>query len=160
MRINRYIKLAILLSVGIILSVVDSFFILPINVIGAKFGIANVISLYALYTFTIYEAIILSVLRAVLGSLLYGGINAVMYSLAGSLLSITFMILAKKIKAFSIYGVSLVGSIANNVGQILIASFYLSSFSPIYYLPYLCLFGTITSLLVAYLAKLLLKAKF
>ncbi|WP_461246868.1 Gx transporter family protein [Treponema sp. R6D11] len=156
---TKHIKLAILLGIGVVLQIVDNLFILPINIPGGKLGIANIVTLYAIYTFSAPDAILVSILRASLGSIIFGGTTTLFYSLSGAVLAVLIMLVAKKIKPFSIYGVSLLGSIANNIGQILVACFMLSSFAPIYYLPYLVLLGCLSSLAVAYATVLMLKHK-
>jgi len=157
LRINKYIRLAILLSLGICLQLLDNFFILPINSPAGKIGIANIITLYALYTLSTPEAIILAVLRPVLGGLLYGGLQMSLYGLAGSAFAIMLMILFKKINKFSIYGVSIIGSVANNIAQIAIACIMLKSFAPLYYMPILVIFGSIAGVFTAYMTGLFIK---
>jgi heptaprenyl diphosphate synthase len=97
--------------------------------------------------------IVISLLRALLGSLVFGGVTAAMYSVAGAILSCAMMIFAKKAKVFSIFGVSLLGSIGHNVGQILVACFFLSSAAPLTFLPALLIVGAITSIIIAEGAK-------
>ena len=58
------------------------------------------------------------VLRCFLGAVFGGGITGLLFSLTGGLLALGVMTLTRRIPGLSIYGVSILGAAAHNIGQI------------------------------------------
>lgn len=79
------------------------------------------------------------------------------YSLAGGVLSFVVMVFAKKLKFFSVTGVSVLGGVCHNIGQILIAIVVVETVSLLYYLPILILSGTVAGVLIGILASVLIR---
>ncbi len=75
----------------------------------------------ALYLIGVKAAGILSLVRIVLMGFTFGNPANMIYSLAGGVLSFVVMVFAKKLKFFSVTGVSVLGGVCHNIGQILIA---------------------------------------
>lgn len=134
-------------------------FLIPINIgiPGVKLGLANLVVIVALYTIGTGAACTLSLVRIVLTGFTFGNPASMIYSLAGGVLSLLVMLLAKKIKLFSVTGVSVLGGVFHNVGQILVAILVVETTSLIYYLPVLMLSGTIAGVVIGILAAILIK---
>ena len=79
------------------------------------------------------------------------------YSLAGAILSLLCMIIAKKTKLLSMTGVSIVGGIAHNVGQIIVAVRVVENVGVYSYLPVLMISGIVTGTIIGILAALVIK---
>lgn len=79
------------------------------------------------------------------------------YSLAGGMLSLAIMILAKKSKLFSVTGVSILGGVFHNIGQIGVAVLVVETAGLLYYLPVLILSGTIAGVLIGILSSILIR---
>lgn len=144
-------------ALALIFSYVESLIPIPIRLPGAKLGLANLVIVVALYKMGTKEAYILSVVRVVLSGFLFGNLFSIMYSLAGGLLSLTVMIILKKTNSFSLLGVSAMGGVFHNVGQLVMASFVLESLSVWYYFPPLLMVGLATGILIGILAGEMLK---
>ena len=87
---KRLVLLAMLTAVAMILSYVES--LLPsVGIPGVKMGLANIAVIFALFRFGWKEAAALSLVRVVLVSLLFGSVGAMLYSLAGAVLSLAVM---------------------------------------------------------------------
>lgn len=114
---------------------------------GIKLGLANVVTLVALYRLKGRYALAILVPRCILGALFGGGITGLLFSLTGGLLALLVMSLAKKAPIFSIYGVSILGAAAHNIGQIIAAMLLLRSVYVAAYLPWLLLAATVTGIL-------------
>lgn len=147
MKKTRQITLcATLLSLALALSYMERFF--PLQMIiplpGVKLGLANIVSLVALYLLGGRSAGIILVLRCILASAFGGGITSLLFSLTGGALSMIVMILARKIPFLSVYGVSILGAAAHNIGQICIAMLMMHSVYIGAYLPYLLIVGLFT----------------
>ena len=120
-------------------------------------GLANIVVIFALYTLGPIEALIVSLLRVILSSFLFGSVLSLLYSLSGALLSLGGMILMKKLKIFSTTVVSVTGGVLHNVGQILVACLVLETDVLLYYLPVLILSGVITGAVIGIIASLVIK---
>ena len=136
-----------LTAVAMILSYVEA--MLPsIAIPGVKMGLANIAVVFALYRFGWKEAVAISLIRVVLMSLLFTGVAAMLYSLAGAAVSLILMGLLKKVNAFSVVGVSVAGGVGHNAGQVLLAMWMLETGELMYYLPALAISGVISGVLI------------
>ena len=108
-----------------------------------------------LYTVGEKSAIALSIVRVLLVGLTFGNISMMMYSLAGATLSLLVMLIAKRIGKFSMTGVSVLGGVFHNVGQIIVAMLVLETESLFYYLPFLIVVGTITGVVIGIVSNLI-----
>ena len=88
---------------------------------GIKLGLANIVTVTALYYAGTKEAFVLAILRNILTGFLFGNLFAIFYSIAGSCFSILIMHLLKKRGSFSVIGVSIAGGVFHNIGQLLVA---------------------------------------
>ncbi len=130
--------------------------LIPINfgIPGVKLGLANLVVVVALYTMKPRDALAIAVLRILLAGMTFGNMYSLAYSLCGGLLSFVVMWLAKKTK-LSIIGVSMLGGISHNIGQIIVASIVMKNIRIAYYLPALLVAGLITGLLMGVVSKLI-----
>lgn len=137
---------ALLLSIALALSRFEQ--LLPLQAVfpfpGMKPGLANIVTLAALYLLDGKSAFALLLLRCVLSSALGGGITAFLFSAAGGSAAMLAMLFARRLPAFSIYGVSMCGAAAHGIGQIAVAMMLARSVYPCAYLPFLLLCGLFT----------------
>lgn len=159
MELKKMTRLSLLLALSVILNIVESFFpILNGMIPGVKLGLANIVILVVLYFFTWKDAVTISILRVVLVGMLRTGFGLpFLFSLSGSLFSVLIMSLAKKKSPFSIYGISLLGSVFHMIGQLLIAILFLKLPNLIYYVPVLMICAIPTGILIGYCANYLLE---
>ena len=88
---------------------------------GIKLGLANLVPLVIMYRMDARYAFAANLIRVLLAGLLFSGLFAALYSLAGSCVSFLIMYLAKKTDRFSIIGVSMAGGVFHNLGQLAVA---------------------------------------
>ena len=108
---------------------------------GIKIGLPNIIIVFLLYRRGPSVAVIVSLLRILLVSLLFGNVMVLMYSLAGGILSLLIMMLLRRLNFLSTVGVSVAGGVSHNVGQILMAMLLLETAELGYYLVVLTVTG-------------------
>jgi len=145
-------KLGLLTAVAIVLGYFE--YLLPVTGIpGVKLGLANTVLLYALYLIDVPSAILLMLLKVGLSGLLFGGPAAMLYSLAGGVLSLVVMILARKSKGLSIVGVSVLGAVSHNIAQMAVACFVVETRAILAYLPILLLAAAVTGTLTGLIAR-------
>ena len=153
---KRLVLLAMLTAVAMILSYVES--LLPsVGIPGVKMGLANIAVIFALFRFGWKEAAALSLVRVVLVSLLFCSVGAMLYSLAGAVLSLAVMALLRRIDRFSTVGISVAGGVAHNAGQILMAMLILQTKQLLGYLPVLAVSGIAGGVLTGLAAALLIR---
>lgn len=154
MELRKIINISMLLSIGVVLSIIESFIPIFNGIIpGLKIGLSNIIILYVLYRYNFKDTLYIVILKVLLVAILRTGFSINFYfSIVGGILSVIFMYLTKKTK-LSIIGVSIIGSIFHLIGQIIVAIVLLNSFNLIYYLPYLIIFGSISGFIIGLITK-------
>ena len=158
MSIQKSVRLSMFTAIAIILSIVESF--IPFfNIPGIKLGLANVIIVAVLYLYGTKEAFYVSILRIVVVGILRTGLfnTTFIFSIVGSILSISAMSLLKKTKIFSIIGISVIGAIFHNIGQLLVSFLFLKNTSFIYLLPIFLLISTVTGIVIGIISKEIVK---
>ena len=148
---------ALLTAMALALSYLENLFPLSIAVPGVKLGLANIVTLFALYALGAGQALLILISRCFLGALFAGNMNALIFSLLGGLCAMGTMTGLSRLRGLSIYGVSVGGAAAHNCGQIAAAVLTLGSAAPLYYLPVLLavslLSGGLTGLVSACLFR-------
>ena len=153
----RLTQLAIAVTFAIVLSFIESQIPAFVAIPGVKVGLANMAVIFMLYKFGVKEAIVVSLVRIILISILFGQAVSFFYSISGAVLSFTVMLLIKKLTPLSEVVVSVVGGIMHNVGQIIAASILLETNVVVYYLPFLLVSGTVAGIVVGVVSAILIK---
>ncbi len=143
----------VMIALALIMSFVESMIPMPIAIPGIKIGLANIVIVFALYSMGEKQAIWISICRIILSSFLFGSMAAMLYSLGGAVVSLGTMCLFKKTKWFSLIGISVIGGVMHNVGQITVAIFITSFKTILFYIPFLLLAGVITGLMIGIIAN-------
>lgn len=125
---------------------------------GAKLGLGNLISLIAIFTLPAKDSVKVVVLRLFISTFLGGTFSTFLYGFAGTSLSYTAMLLTKQLgpKRVSPIGISILGGMLHNVGQLLVFAYFARSFMVLNYLPVLSLSGILSGFLVGLAASYLL----
>ncbi len=146
----------LLIALAMVLSYVE--FLIPFSVAvpGVKLGLANIVVVFALYRLGKTEAFVISILRVLLMTFMFGNAFALFYSLSGAILSFAAMLLLLKTKRFSHIGVGISGGVFHNIGQILCAMVLLGTKQIAYYLPVLLVSGTIAGIAIGVIAGILI----
>ncbi len=150
---NKVAYCGLYTALALIFSYVEMLIPIHFAVPGIKLGLANVVIVVVLYKIGWKEAYLISVVRVILAGFLFGNLASILFSLAGCLLSLTMMCLLYKRENFSVIGVSVIGAVFHNLGQILVAMFVVSSFSVMYYFSVLMIAGIITGVVIGVIAK-------
>lgn len=153
---NKAAYLGLLLAFALILSYIEVLLPLQTGIPGVKLGLANLAVLLCLYLFTVKEAMLLSVVKAVLTGLLFGNLYMIIYSLAGAVLSCLVMAVMIRLGKWHVPVVSAMGGVMHNVGQLIIAYLTIETYGILYYVPILLIAGLITGLLIGMIVSLAL----
>ena len=151
---------AVLTALALGLSVMEN--LIPVTAAiplpGVKLGLANIVTVFALYELGAAPAVCILLARCLLGSLFAGNFSALLYSLLGGVTAMLVMIALKHCRRLSIYGVSIGGAAGHNVGQIAAAIIALGDTAVVGYLPVLLGVALITGTLTGFIAALLFRA--
>ena len=126
---------------------------------GLKFGLANIVTMFAIFFLGNKAAFAIVIVRCLLGGIIGGGPVSFAFSLIGALLAALVM-MALKLgykNHFSLYGISLGGSAAFNIGQVIIAAIIMRDTAIFTYLPILMTGGVVTGILTAAISAILFK---
>lgn len=157
-RVRKMVMLALITSQALVLHLIEGF--IPVVAPGIKLGLANIMTLVTLTFFGFKEALMVVVARSVLGSLLSGSVTAMLYSLAGGILSCLVMGLLyfRWQTHFSIIGISTAGAIFHNIGQLLVASGVFGTIGILFtYLPVLTIVAVGTGFFVGLASGYIIK---
>lgn len=148
MNAKKLTQLSTLTGIALIVFVIELQIPNPFPIPGIKLGLANIITVYAVYRFCASEVMMIVFCRIVLAAVFSGNMMALAYSFAGSVLCLTGMLLLRKvIDKNHIWLASVFGAVLHNIGQIVIAVLIMGK-GVLVYLPFLlvsgCLAGAFT----------------
>lgn len=158
MKAKKLTRLSLLTGLSLIIFIVELHFPNLIPLPGVKLGLANIITVYAVYKYRPKEAAMIVAARLVLGAFFGGNVSALMYSSAGAALCLAGMLCVKKVIPYKyIWLSSVVGAILHNTGQIIVAVLVVGSFAVVSYYPILVISGSIAGVFTGICAQLLIK---
>lgn len=149
---KQMVTLSALVAVAMILSYIESMIPAFVAVPGVKMGLSNIATVFALYALGWPYAICVSLVRVLLSALLFGNTVSLIYSLSGAILALTSMILLKKLNCFSSVGISVVGGLCHNVGQVAAACVVMETAAISLYIIPLTISGTIAGVVIGLIA--------
>jgi len=149
--------MAFLVAVASILFTLES--LIPSPIPWIRLGLANVVTLLALKWWGMKEALIILIMRVILGSLLSGKFLSPVFLIAisGGIASTLVMGMGLRLgeRILSLIGISIMGAVAKNVIQILVTYFiYIRQIHILYLLPIFLFSSLITGSLIGFFAHL------
>lgn len=144
-------------ALAFLLSYVETLIPISLGVPGVKLGLANLVTIVSLYLLGPRPAGVIALVRVVLTGFTFGNLSMMMYSLAGAALSLLLMAVSRKKDLFGTVGVSVIGGVGHNVGQLLVAAAVVENSSLLYYLPVLLAAGTAAGAVIGILGGILVK---
>lgn len=145
---KRTAYLGLFAALAIIFGYVETLLPVFTGIPGIKLGLTNLVNVFILYTYSWKEAGIISVIRIVVIGFMFGNLFSILFSLAGAGLSLFCMNIGKRISGLSVVGVSILGGITHNLGQIVIAAMVVENVNLFYYFPALLIAGLVTGMLI------------
>lgn len=145
--IRKMMRLSLLTTIALTIFMVEANLPSLLPIPGVKLGLANVISLMVLLMYGVKEASIVLFIRIILGSIFAGQMMALLYSIVGGVFCLIVMAMAKNIfDKKSIWFISVLGAMAHNIGQVIVAIIIMKTKYIMYYAPALLIGGIITGL--------------
>lgn len=149
-------QMSLLTALALIFGYIESLFPIPVPIPGIKLGFSNIVILFALNRLDSVKAFTVMLLKVFISSLLFGGMSALFYSLAGGLFAF-FAMLAAQRSGFGVIGESAAGGVFHNIGQLTAAAIMLGSSAPIAYLPILLPAGAVIGIITGSVCKAVMK---
>lgn len=145
--------LGMLLALALLCSYIETLIPISFGIPGIKLGLANFVVLITMYLIGAKEALAVSVARILLSGFLFGNFFAVVYSLAGGVLSFCVMLLLKQAWKCNIITISVAGGIFHNLGQLLVAALVVENANLLYYFSVLFAAGLLTGALIGIISR-------
>lgn len=157
MNAKRIAADGLFLALALVVSYIEVLIPIPLGVPGVKLGLANAVIMVLLFFTTWQRTLLISIVRILLAGFLFGNPMTIVYSLAGGILSLFIMVILRKIKGFSVIGISIGGGVAHNIGQLSVAVALMENARIYYYAPILLVTGTISGIAIGILTGILIK---
>ncbi len=150
-KVKRLTELAVLTAVSLIIFVIELQIPNPFPIPGIKLGLANIITVYAVYHYKAHEVAAIVAVRLILGAVFSGNFAALIYSAAGAVLCLLGMLILKRfIDEKHLWLSSVFGAVLHNTGQMIAALIVMRTPQLLLYYPFLlvsgCLSGAFTGL--------------
>lgn len=147
---------ALLCAIALTIFMIEAQIPALVPIPGVKLGLANIVTIYAVFVYGPKDALAILLVRIVLGSIFSGQITTILYSLAGGLLCFCVVVLIRKfLSERQIWVASVIGAIFHNIGQIIVAILITSTWRLVVYLPVLMVSGILTGLFTGLCAQFL-----
>lgn len=137
-----------LTALSMIFSYIEALIPFSFGIPGIKLGLSNLVVVTALYFLPAGWVFSVMALKVTLVSFLFGNLSMMIYSMAGGVLSFAMMLILKKIKGFSMIGVSIIGGVSHNIGQLAVAVLAVGSMAPLSYMPVLVVAGAVMGAII------------
>lgn len=145
-----------MLTLALILGYIDSMIPMPVPVAGIKLGLANLVILYGIYRLKVTDTILISLIRVILSGLMFAGLSGIIFSMAGAVLSLAVMYIMKRFTNYHIITISVCGSLAHIMGQLIVAGSIMGMNIIPYYAPILMLSALLAGAIIGILDTVIL----
>lgn len=158
MKAKKLTRMALLTAIALILFLVEAQLPPLAPIPGIKLGLANVITVYAMFVLSPGDTLLILLCRVFLGSVFSGQMMNLFYSLGGGLLCwLAMLVLRRVVSRRQVWVCSVIGAMCHNIGQILVAIWMTRTPSLIVYLPVLLVSGILTGLFTGLMAQFVLQ---
>lgn len=156
MELKKLTRDAFLTAIALTIFMVEAQIPALVPIPGVKLGLANIVTVFALFAYGPKDALLILLIRVFLGSVFSGQMTTFFYSLSGGLLCFAVTLLMKKVLSErQIWVAAVIGAVFHNIGQIIVAILITSTPGIIVYLPILLVSGIITGLFTGLCAQFL-----
>ncbi len=157
MKAHKLTELALLTAVSLIIFIIELRIPNLAPIPGVKLGLANIITVYAVFRYTPAETVMIVTVRLLLGAIFAGTPVTFIYSVMGAVFCLLGMLSVKSfIPKNFIWLCSMLGAVFHNIGQICAAFLVMRTPAVIIsYLPVLLFSGCIAGLFTGLCAQML-----
>lgn len=159
--IRKLTFMGVLLSLSLLFGYIEQLLAFTMITPGAKLGLGNLVALLLIFSqnYNWREIFWFQLCRILLSSILFASVFSFAYSFGGMVCSILAMYVAKEFFKMAPIAISMLGGVFHNVGQVLVAVFFVSKYVILSHLPYLLILGLVAGFCMGILSNLLSKRK-
>ena len=158
MNAKKVTQLALLSAVALIIFIVELRIPNLVPIPGVKLGLANIVTVYAVYRYRPVEVFLIVLVRIVLGSMFSGTALSFLYSLGGAVCCLCGMLLLKRVIPLSCLWLSSpCGAVFHNIGQIVVAMLVMRTSAVLVYLLTLMISGIVAGLFTGVCGQILVR---
>ena len=155
---RRMTRLSLLTAIALTIFMVEAQIPVPVPVAGIKLGLANIVTVYTVFTMGPGAGCLVLGCRIFLGAVFAGNFSSILYSAAGGAVAILIPILLRKVlREKQIWVAGVFGALGHSLGQMAMAVLVTQTPGIAVYLPIMCaasiVTGTITGLAAQFTAK-------
>lgn len=153
---RRLTRLALLTAIALTIFMAEAQLpVIPIP--GVKLGLANIVTVYAVFVLGPGDGLMVLCARIFLGAVFSGQMSTLLYSAGGGLLCwLCLLLLRKLFTGRQLWLCSPVAAVCHNIGQLLVAAWVMKTWLVFAYLPYLLIAGIVAGLFTGVAAQFLL----
>ena len=157
MKTKKLTLMALLTAIALTIFMIEAQIPALVPIPGIKLGLANIITVFAVFALGPKEAASILFVRVFLGAVFAGNFSTIFYSSAGGLCAILVTILLRKILTHKqLWVAGVLGAVAHSIGQMTAAIFISGTPGLIVYLPVMMVCSIITGLFTGLCAQVLL----
>ena len=156
--VRRLTRAALLTAIALTIFMAEAQLPAPVPIPGVKLGLANIITVYAMYLLGPADTLLILISRIFLGVVFSGQMMTLLYSLGGGLCCYgAMLVLRKVISKDYLWLSSAISAVFHNLGQLLVAAGVMKTWAVLAYLPYLMLAGVCAGLFTGLCAQFLVR---
>ena len=156
MKVKKLTLLAMLSAIALTIFMVEAQIPPLVPMPGVKLGLANIVTVFAVFALGPKEGAAVLAVRIFLGAVFAGNFSTIFYSAAGGACAIAVTILLRKIlKENQLWVAGCIGAIAHSVGQMAVAIVISGTPGLAIYLPVMIAISIVTGLFTGLCAQFL-----
>ncbi len=153
---KRLAFLALLTAIALTIFMIEAQLPPLVPIQGVKLGLANIVTVYAVFVLGPRDALMITFVRVFLGSVFSGQMMTFLYSISGGLLAWAAMSLLRHVLTRKqLWLASPAAGVCHNIGQLLAAAAVMKTWAVFAWLPVLLLSGVITGVFTGLCAQFL-----
>ena len=157
MKARKLTQMAMLTAIALTIFMIEAQIPAPVPIPGIKLGLANIVTVFAVFALGPREAASILFVRIFLGAVFAGNFSTILYSGAGGLCAIAVTIGLRKIfTTKQLWVAGALSAIGHSVGQMAVAIAVTGTLAIAVYLPVMILCSVITGFFTGLCAQLLL----
>ena len=153
---KRIARMALLTAIALTIFMVEAQLPPLAPIPGIKLGLANIVTVWAMFALGPADALMILLARILLGGVFSGQMMTLAYSLTGGMFCYLSTVLMRKlVTEKQIWAAGIVGAVAHNLGQLSAASAIMGTGAVWYYCPVLMISGILTGAFTSLAAQFL-----
>ena len=158
MKVQKLVYMALLTAIALIIFTIEAQIPNPAPIPGVKLGLANIVTVYAMFALGPLPTLMILLCRVFLGSVFSGQMTTLFYSLGGGMLCYASMLVMRRLVTLGqIWVCSAVGAVCHNIGQIAVAILITRTPGLVAYLPILLVSGIIAGVFTGFCAQFVVR---